>query len=93
MSSGKHQETVTQGSGIVPQGLPFFLHGEDRARYNTCMKQRSEEIRLRYLYRKMIVMGKVHVSFESARRLVGPDCAFHLYQSATVKRKSKRSAS
>jgi hypothetical protein len=56
------------------------------------MKQSSEEIRLRYLYRKMIVTGKVQLSFESARRLVGPDCAFHLYQSVTAKRKSKKTA-
>jgi hypothetical protein len=33
------------------------------------MKTSSEEIRLRHLYRKLIVMGKVKVSFEAARRL------------------------
>ncbi len=40
---------------------------------------RSEEIRLRYLYRNLILNGKTRLSLESARGLVGPDCAFHLY--------------
>ena len=39
----------------------------------------SEEIRLRYLYRDLILRGKARVSVESARNLIGPDCAFHLY--------------
>jgi hypothetical protein len=50
------------------------------------MKNSSEEIRLRYLYRKMIVMGKAKVSFEAARRLVGPDCAYHLYGTRSGRR-------
>jgi hypothetical protein len=43
------------------------------------IRQKTEEIRLKYLYRNLIIRGKVRVSWESARRLVGPDCAFHLY--------------
>jgi hypothetical protein len=43
------------------------------------MTMRSEEIRLRYFYRRLIVDGKAKISFEAARRLVGPDCAYHLY--------------
>ncbi len=39
----------------------------------------SKGIRLRYLYRDLILRGKAKVSFESARNLIGPDCAFHLY--------------
>jgi hypothetical protein len=42
----------------------------------------SEEIRLRYLYRSLVLRGKVRISLESARKLVGPDCAFHLYGGA-----------
>jgi hypothetical protein len=38
-----------------------------------------EEIRLRYLYRTAILRGRVRVTLDAARRLVGPDCAFHLY--------------
>ncbi len=40
---------------------------------------KSEEIRLRYLYRRLILDGKANISFEGARSLVGPDCAYHLY--------------
>jgi hypothetical protein len=43
------------------------------------VKDKSEEIRLRYLYRKMIVTGKAKISLEGGRALVGPDCAYHLY--------------
>ena len=43
------------------------------------MTSRSEEIRIRYKYRKLILTGKARISLESARALVGPDCAFHLY--------------
>ncbi len=53
------------------------------------MNSRAEEIRLRHVYRKMILMGKAKISFESARRLVGPDCAFHLYGAVTLKKKKK----
>jgi len=54
------------------------------------MTTNSEEIRLRYLYRKLILEGKVVHSFESAKKLIGPDCAFHLYSivdAKTTKRK------
>ena len=53
------------------------------------MNSRSDEIRLRYLYRKMIVMGRAKVSFESARGLVGPDCAYHLYGTMSARRTSR----
>lgn len=43
------------------------------------MNRNGEEIRVRYLYRNLILKGKVHLSFEAARGLVGPDCAYHLY--------------
>lgn len=39
----------------------------------------SDDARLRYLYRSLILHGKARISFEAARRLVGPDCAYHLY--------------
>ncbi len=50
------------------------------------MGKTSEEIRLRYLYRDMIVRGKVNLSLDSAKGLVGPDCAFHLYSVMDEKR-------
>jgi hypothetical protein len=58
-------------------------------------RNKSNDIRLRYLYRDLILKGKVQVSFESARKLIGPDCAFHLYGHISIKEfktplKSKR---
>ena len=55
------------------------------------MNSRSEEIRLRYLYRSLILRGKARLSLDAARRLVGPDCAYHLYGIVGLK-KSRRSS-
>jgi len=30
-------------------------------------------------YRRLILLGKVSLPLEAARRIVGPDCAYHLY--------------
>jgi hypothetical protein len=46
------------------------------------MAASPEEIRLRYLYRSVILRGKVRLPLDAAKKLIGPDCAFHLY--ATV---------
>jgi len=54
------------------------------------MKKMAEEIRIHYLYRHLILRGEVKVSFESARRLVGPDCAYHLYSVMDWKKRKKR---
>jgi hypothetical protein len=43
------------------------------------MNEKAEEIRIRYLYRDIVLRKKVRLSFEAARSLVGPDCAYHLY--------------
>jgi hypothetical protein len=43
------------------------------------MGHSPEEIRLRYLYRSLILRGRVRLPMDAARNLVGPDCAFHLY--------------
>lgn len=40
---------------------------------------RSDEMRLRYLYRAHILRGRARLPLKVARRLVGPDCAYHLY--------------
>jgi len=45
----------------------------------TAMGNTPDEIRLRYLYRSIILRGKARLPLEAARKLVGPDCAFHLY--------------
>ena len=43
------------------------------------MKAQSTESRIRYHYLSLILLGKVRLSFDTARKLVGPDRAFHLY--------------
>jgi hypothetical protein len=30
-------------------------------------------------YKRLILLGKVSLPLEEARRIVGPDCAYHLY--------------
>jgi hypothetical protein len=43
------------------------------------VKQLSEEIRLKYFYRRLIQSGAAAISLKSAIGLIGPDCAYHLY--------------
>ncbi len=41
----------------------------------------SDELRRRYRYRELILRGKLRLPLDAARRLIGPDCAYHLYRS------------
>jgi len=43
------------------------------------MSERLEALRILGRYRRMVLLGKAMLPFEQARRLVGPDCAYHLY--------------
>ena len=54
------------------------------------MTDTSEELRLRYLYRKLILDGKIALSLESAKKIVGPDCAYHLYSVPSLQKKMKK---
>jgi hypothetical protein len=45
------------------------------------MKNDAEIIRIRYKYRKLIMQGRVKLPYEEAVKLIGPDCAYHLYLS------------
>jgi hypothetical protein len=54
------------------------------------MNDISEELRLRYLYRKLILDGKITLSLESAKKIIGPDCAYHLYAVPDLKKKMKK---
>jgi hypothetical protein len=66
------------------------MRAEQYEERDMVMTNNAEEIRLRYLYRKLILEGKVMLSFESAKKIIGPDCAFHLYairDSKTTNRK------
>jgi len=49
---------------------------------------RAEEVRIRYLYRTLVLKGRLRLPPEAARALVGPDCAYHLYRSYPALRRS-----
>lgn len=36
--------------------------------------------RRKYFYRKMMIHGKVKIPARLAMKMVGPDCAYHLYR-------------
>jgi hypothetical protein len=38
-----------------------------------------EAQRIKSLYRRLVLLGKARLPLGAARRLVGPDCAYHLY--------------
>jgi hypothetical protein len=43
---------------------------------------RGEEIEARRIlarYKRLILLGTARLRLEEARRIVGPDCAYHLY--------------
>jgi hypothetical protein len=39
----------------------------------------AEARRILDRYRRLILLGKARLPLNEARRLVGPDCAYHLY--------------
>ena len=41
--------------------------------------EEAESVRKRYLYRRLIMTGKIALPPSAAVRLIGPDCAYHLY--------------
>ena len=43
------------------------------------MKPAAEAQRIRSNYRRLALLGKLRLTASEARRLVGPDCAYHLY--------------
>ena len=56
----------------------------------------AEAMRKRHRYRQMIRSGKLVLPFNSAARLLGPDCLYHLYSSREAENKGsgrKRPAS
>jgi len=40
----------------------------------------AETIRLRSLYRRLILQGSIRLPCKSLNGLIGPDCAYHLYK-------------
>ena len=45
----------------------------------TLRSNKAEALRIKYEYRKLVMDGKVHIPMHLALRLIGPDCAYHLY--------------
>jgi hypothetical protein len=41
--------------------------------------EKAETLRILGKYKRLVLLGKVHLPFAEACRLVGPDCAYHLY--------------
>jgi hypothetical protein len=56
--------------------------------------QDAEVQRILSRYKRLVLLGKVHLPLAEARRLVGPDTAFHLYfrHAATAHRRGRRPA-
>lgn len=45
----------------------------------TNYESNPEAIRLKYLYRKLLIRGKITLPIADAIKIIGPDCAYHLY--------------
>jgi hypothetical protein len=42
-------------------------------------KETLETARILSRYKRLVLLGRARLPLEAARRLVGPDCAYHLY--------------
>jgi hypothetical protein len=49
-----------------------------------------EAQRITSRYRRLVLLGKAKLPLETARRLVGPDCAYHLYFRHAAEPSSRR---
>jgi hypothetical protein len=49
-----------------------------------------EAARILARYKRLILLGAARLPLEQARRIVGPDCAYHLYSRASVARRRRR---
>jgi hypothetical protein len=59
------------------------------------VSERLEALRILSRYRRMVLLGRAKLPLDAARRLVGPDCAYHLYyrhaaQHSTSARRRRR---
>jgi hypothetical protein len=51
----------------------------------------AQAVRILALYKRLVLLGRVRLPLEGARRLVGPDSAYHLYfRSAAARRATRR---
>jgi len=50
----------------------------------------SELIRLKFKYREMILKKKIKLPYKKAAKLIGPDCAYHLYSGFNGNQENKK---
>jgi hypothetical protein len=50
--------------------------------------EKAEIARKKYLYRRLIIQGKLRIKHELAKQLIGPDTAYHLYSRYGIKGKN-----
>lgn len=43
------------------------------------MKEEAEIMRIGYKYRKILRTGRIALPYKDAVKIIGPDCAYHLY--------------
>ena len=48
----------------------------------------AELVRLKYKYRELILKKKIKLPHKKASRLIGPDCAYHLYSGFNGEKKT-----
>jgi hypothetical protein len=54
------------------------------------MSERLDAARILGRYRRMVLLGRAKLPLDAARRLVGPDCAYHLYFRHAAARPARR---
>jgi hypothetical protein len=57
---------------------------------NLTCEERAEILRKKYLYRELILSGKIELSHARAAQLLGPDCLYRLYSAEKKKASGKR---
>ena len=50
-------------------------------------ENQPEIVRLKYKYRTLIMKRKIKLPHKKASKLIGPDCAYHLYSGFSSKNK------
>ncbi|MGB9730970.1 MULTISPECIES: hypothetical protein [Calditerrivibrio] len=48
---------------------------------------KAEEIRIKAKYKELILKGKINLPTEAAKKLTGPDTAYHLYNKIDPKKR------
>jgi len=48
------------------------------------MDEKAEILRIGYKYRKILRSGIIKIPHKDAEKLIGPDCAYHLYRNEST---------